>query len=113
MAGLEIKEGSRMQITSNSDSGGMIRCGVARRVLPGLIGLVFLLLLAPQAVAQEVGIGIFTEGERYETIYVPGKPGEVPSAPTIQAAVDMAKGPTFISVSLTESPGFMAEGKEI
>lgn len=102
-----------MQIISNSDSGGVMRYRPMRRVLPALFGFAFLLLLAPQAVAQEGGIGIFTEGERYETIYVPGKPGEVPSAPTIQAAVDMAKGPTFISVSLAESPGFMAEGKEI
>jgi hypothetical protein len=78
-----------------------------------LFGFVLGLLVSPQAVAQQVGIGIFTENERYETIYVPGKPGEVPSAPTIQAAVDMAQGPTFISVSLTESPGFLAEGKEI
>ncbi|MFL6275484.1 MAG: right-handed parallel beta-helix repeat-containing protein [Blastocatellia bacterium] len=84
-----------------------------RRLLPGLLGIALLLLISPAAMAQKVGIGIFTEGERYETIYVPGKPGEVPSAPTIQAAVDMAKGPTFISVSLAESPGFMAEGKEI
>jgi hypothetical protein len=85
----------------------------ARAFLLTLSGSVFLLLVSPQATAQQVGIGIFTEGERYETIYVPGKPGEVPSAPTIQAAVDLAKGPTFISVSLTESPGFLAEGKEI
>lgn len=75
--------------------------------------MLLIALAAPSAVAQQVGIGIFTENERYDTIYVPGKPGEIPSAPTIQDAVDLAKGRTFISVSLTESPGFLAEGKEI
>jgi hypothetical protein len=102
-----------MRILTNSISRVLMLPRTARAFLATLFGCAFLLLVSPQAVAQQVGIGIFTENERYETIYVPGKPGEIPSAPTIQAAVDMATGPTFISVSLTESPGFLAEGKEI
>ena len=93
--------------------GWMPHRAVRRLLLPGLFGIAFLVLSSPSTLAQQPGIGIFTEGETYATIYVPGKPGEVPSAPTIQAAVDMAKGPTFISVSLSTSPGFAAEGKEI
>jgi hypothetical protein len=45
-----------------------------------------------------------------EQIYVPGR-WDLPSAPTVQAAVDMATGPTDIHVDLKESPGFAAEGK--
>lgn len=82
-----------------------------RRLLPGLFGFAFLIIASSSARADERGVGIFTE--TYDTIYVPGKPGEIPSAPTIQEAVDMAKGRTFISVSLATSPGFAVDGKEI
>jgi hypothetical protein len=78
----------------------------------GAFGIVLLLVFSRPAIAQQEGIGIFTEGERYAEIYVPGKPGEANSAPTIQDAIDKAKGPTFISVSLSESPGFLAEVNE-
>jgi hypothetical protein len=85
------------------------------RMLQGFLWGSFIFALfalgTPSVLAQQVGIGIFTEP--YDTIYVPGKPGEIPSAPTIQAAIDQAKGRTFISVTLPESPGFLAEGKEI
>lgn len=102
-----------MHLITNATPVVSAACRAVRSFLPGLLGFVLLLLVSPPALAQQQGIGIFTENERYETIYVPGKPGEIPSAPTIQAAVDMAKGPTFISVTLPESPGFLAEGKEI
>lgn len=80
-----------------------------RRLL--LCSFALFIFSVPSSMAQQPGIGIFTEP--YDTIYVPGKPGEIPSAPTVQDAIDQAKGRTFISVSLPESPGFLAEGKEI
>jgi hypothetical protein len=86
-------------------------CRALQRFLSGSFIFVLLALGAPCVLAQQPGIGIFTEP--YDTIYVPGKPGEIPSAPTVQAAIDQAKGRTFISVTLSESPGFLAEGKEI
>jgi hypothetical protein len=84
---------------------------ILRRFLLGSFVLVCFVPGAPCALAQQPGIGIFTEP--YDTIYVPGKPGEIPSAPTVQEAIDQAQGRTFISVTLAESPGFLAEGKEI
>lgn len=59
-------------------------------------------LISPSVVAQP--------GDN--TIYVPGKEG-IRSAPTVQAAIDMASGPTEISVSLPESPGFAASEKNV
>ena len=55
-----------------------------------LLGSFALFVLSvPSSLAQQPGIGIFTEP--YDTIYVPGKPGEVPSAPTVQEAIDQEK----------------------
>src|SRR5690349_17777803 len=102
-----------MNIIERSLPGTGMSYEARRRILFGLLGTALLLLASPSAQAQQEGIGIFTGGEHYAEIYVPGKPGEIPSAPTIQAAIDMAKGPTLISVSLPESPGFLAEGKEV
>lgn len=104
----KIKGGSLMYAFRKSQSGE----GTRRwRFLFCVLTLAFIALICPPAKAQK--IGVFTEGERYATISVPGKPGEIPSAPTVQDAVDLAKGPTIIEVSLTTSEGFLAVGKEV
>jgi hypothetical protein len=100
-----------MYFITKSNVGVLMTSQLARRLLSGLFGFALLIIASGSAHADERGVGIFTEP--YDTIYVPGKPGEIPSAQTVQEAVDMAKGRTFISVSLAESAGFAAEGKEI
>ncbi|MBA4068135.1 MAG: hypothetical protein C0501_31430, partial [Isosphaera sp.] len=68
-------------------------------------------LMATTATAQEN-----PKKENRKKIYVPKRPGlpDAPSAASLQAAVDMAVGPTDIDCDLlTEDGGFLAQDKDI